>query len=242
LTIPTDGNNIGLIIIAIGSFGQSSSYVPINKVHSWSWESFWLVQGIFAWLVFPLLGRCWLYLQDMSFSRSMPLIRPPLVDHVLRHTLGRRRTHLRPLHALSGRGVRAEYRFRHLCRSGHHPHPRLYGQAGRPYHPRHRGCCGDARRHRHHRHRRQHEVRKLSEEEKKKAVKDFNFTWYRRCPVGRLHERLLRHRLGQRREPLFLWDGSHVQDAPATFMVTLGGFFTNALYCLYQNGKNHTWA
>ena len=47
---------IGLIIIAIGSFGQSSSYVPINKVKNWSWESFWLVQGIFAWLVFPLLG------------------------------------------------------------------------------------------------------------------------------------------------------------------------------------------
>ena len=23
---------------------------------NWSWESFWLVQGIFAWLVFPLLG------------------------------------------------------------------------------------------------------------------------------------------------------------------------------------------
>lgn len=47
---------IGLIIIAIGSFGQSSSYVPINKVKKWSWESFWLVQGIFAWLVFPFLG------------------------------------------------------------------------------------------------------------------------------------------------------------------------------------------
>lgn len=47
---------IGLIIIAIGSFGQSSSYVPINKVKDWSWESFWLVQGVFAWLVFPFLG------------------------------------------------------------------------------------------------------------------------------------------------------------------------------------------
>ena len=47
---------IGLLIIAVGSFGQSSSYVPINKVKGWSWESFWLVQGIFAWLVFPLLG------------------------------------------------------------------------------------------------------------------------------------------------------------------------------------------
>ncbi len=47
---------LGLIIIAIGSFGQSSSYVPINKVKEWSWENFWLTQGVFAWLVFPFLG------------------------------------------------------------------------------------------------------------------------------------------------------------------------------------------
>lgn len=47
---------IGLIIIAIGSMGQSSSYVPIKKVKNWSWESFWLVQGLFAWLLFPFLG------------------------------------------------------------------------------------------------------------------------------------------------------------------------------------------
>jgi L-rhamnose-H+ transport protein len=47
---------LGLIIIAIGSLGQSSSYVPIKKVKNWSWECFWLVQGIFAWLIFPFLG------------------------------------------------------------------------------------------------------------------------------------------------------------------------------------------
>ena len=47
---------IGLLIIALGSFGQSSSYVPINRVREWSWENFWMVQGIFAWLLFPLLG------------------------------------------------------------------------------------------------------------------------------------------------------------------------------------------
>ena len=46
----------GLLIIAIGSFGQSSSYVPIKKVKDWSWECFWLTQGIFAWLLFPYLG------------------------------------------------------------------------------------------------------------------------------------------------------------------------------------------
>ena len=47
---------IGLLIIAVGAFCQSSSYVPINKIKGWSWESYWLVQGVFAWLVFPLLG------------------------------------------------------------------------------------------------------------------------------------------------------------------------------------------
>ena len=47
---------IGLFIIAIGSFCQSSCYVPINKIKEWSWESYWLVQGFFAWLIFPFLG------------------------------------------------------------------------------------------------------------------------------------------------------------------------------------------
>ena len=46
----------GLLIIAVGAFCQSSSYVPINKIKGWSWESYWLVQGVFAWLIFPLLG------------------------------------------------------------------------------------------------------------------------------------------------------------------------------------------
>ena len=47
---------IGLLIIAIGAFCQSSSYVPINKIKEWSWESYWIVQGLFAWLIFPFLG------------------------------------------------------------------------------------------------------------------------------------------------------------------------------------------
>ena len=47
---------IGLLIIAIGAFCQSSCYVPINKIKQWSWESYWIVQGVFAWLVFPFLG------------------------------------------------------------------------------------------------------------------------------------------------------------------------------------------
>jgi L-rhamnose-H+ transport protein len=47
---------IGLLIIAIGSLLQSSFYLPIKKIKDWSWESFWITLGFFAWLLFPLLG------------------------------------------------------------------------------------------------------------------------------------------------------------------------------------------
>ena len=59
---------IGLLIIAVGSFGQSSSYVPIRKVKQWSWESFWLVQGLFAWLAFPFLGAVFSLPGDVPLS------------------------------------------------------------------------------------------------------------------------------------------------------------------------------
>ena len=47
---------IGLLIIAVGAFCQSSCYVPIKKIKEWSWESYWIVQGAFAWLILPFLG------------------------------------------------------------------------------------------------------------------------------------------------------------------------------------------
>lgn len=47
---------LGLSVIVLGAFFQSSFYVPIKRVKSWSWESFWLIQGIFAWIAFHLLG------------------------------------------------------------------------------------------------------------------------------------------------------------------------------------------
>lgn len=61
---------LGLLVIAIGSFGQSSSYVPINKVRAWSWENFWMVQGIFAWIVFPLAGA----LAALPAGMSLPAL------------------------------------------------------------------------------------------------------------------------------------------------------------------------
>ena len=72
---------IGLLVIAIGSFGQSSSYVPIAKVKRWSWENFWLVQGVFAWLVFPFAGLLVALPEDISLADV--IFRADSVDSII---------------------------------------------------------------------------------------------------------------------------------------------------------------
>lgn len=84
----------------------------------------------------------------------------------------------------------------------------------------------------------------LSEEEKREAVKDFNF------PKGIAIALLSGLMSGCFNVGLeFGKDinfGALTHDMyktlPATFLVTLGGFVTNAVYCFYQNSKNNTWA
>lgn len=40
-------------MIAIGSIGSASFYVPFKKVKQWAWESYWLSQGVAAWILAP---------------------------------------------------------------------------------------------------------------------------------------------------------------------------------------------
>jgi len=45
----------GILLIALGSIGAASFYVPFKKVKEWAWESYWLSQGVAAWLIAPWL-------------------------------------------------------------------------------------------------------------------------------------------------------------------------------------------
>jgi L-rhamnose-H+ transport protein len=45
----------GILLIALGSIGAASFYVPFKKVKSWAWESYWISQGLFAWILIPWL-------------------------------------------------------------------------------------------------------------------------------------------------------------------------------------------
>lgn len=44
---------IGVLLIAIGSLGAASFYVPFKKVKHWAWESYWISHGVTAWLILP---------------------------------------------------------------------------------------------------------------------------------------------------------------------------------------------
>ncbi len=45
----------GVVLHALGGFASGSFYLPYKKVQGWAWESYWLVGGLFSWLVAPLL-------------------------------------------------------------------------------------------------------------------------------------------------------------------------------------------
>ena len=235
---------IGLIIIAVGAFCQSSCYVPINKIKKWSWESYWLVQGVFAWLVFPLLGALLavpsghslaeVYMADpvaalwtmffgvlwgiggLTFGLSMRYLGVALGQSIALGTCAGLGTILTPIFTGNTQDLTM---------------PVIVGVVVTLIGIGVIGVAGNMK------------AQSLSEEEKKAAVKDFNF------PKGIAIALLAGFMSGCFNVGLEFGSSIHFEESadmfktlPATFLVTLGGFVTNALYCFYQNQKNRTWA
>ncbi len=235
----------GLLIIAVGAFCQSSSYVPINKIKKWSWESYWFVQGVFAWLVFPFLGAL-LAVPDghslfelytaypkeslltavfgmlwgvggLTFGLSMRYLGVALGQSIALGTCAGLGTILTPLF---------------LGRPGDLTSAVISGVVATLLGIAIIGVAGHMK------------SQSLSEEEKQKAVKDFNFT--KGIAVALLAgfmSACFSIGLGFG-EPLNFGDATAdiYKTLPATLMVTMGGFLTNAAYCLYQNLRNKSFA
>jgi L-rhamnose-H+ transport protein len=43
----------GLLLVMTGGLASGSFYIPFNKVRNWAWEIYWLVGGVFSWLIAP---------------------------------------------------------------------------------------------------------------------------------------------------------------------------------------------
>jgi L-rhamnose-H+ transport protein len=44
---------LGVIFHFIGGAASGSFYIPFKKVKGWAWESYWIVGGLFSWLIVP---------------------------------------------------------------------------------------------------------------------------------------------------------------------------------------------
>lgn len=50
------GSFFGVIFHFLGGFASGSFYIPYKKVRGWAWESYWIVGGLFSWLIVPPLA------------------------------------------------------------------------------------------------------------------------------------------------------------------------------------------
>jgi L-rhamnose-H+ transport protein len=45
----------GILLLTLGGIAAGSFYIPFKKVRNWAWESYWLTNGLFAWILMPWL-------------------------------------------------------------------------------------------------------------------------------------------------------------------------------------------
>ena len=231
---------LGLLIIAVGAFCQSSSYVPIKKIKSWSWETFWLVQGIFAWLVFPLAGAllavpeggslidlftsnaeasiatiCYGALWGvggLTFGLSMRYLGVALGQSISLGTCAALGTILAPVFTGHASDITTSVIIGVIVT--------LIGIAVI-------GVAGSM---------------KAKTAGSDNTVKEFNFT--KGISVALLAGFMSAcFNIGLYAGQSICFEGVSpiYSSLPATFLVTLGRFITNAAYCLYQNHRNSTW-
>lgn len=63
---------LGVLFHAIGGLAAASFYLPYRKVRGWSWETYWIVGGVFSWLFAPLIGARILVPRTLEILRAAP--------------------------------------------------------------------------------------------------------------------------------------------------------------------------
>ena len=67
---------LGVLYHFIGGFASGSFYIPFKRVKGWSWESYWIIGGIFSWIIVPPLAA-WLTIPgfwEMIFAGDISVL------------------------------------------------------------------------------------------------------------------------------------------------------------------------
>lgn len=63
---------LGIVFHWIGGLAAASFYIPYRQVQRWSWETYWLVGGVFSWLIMPILMATLLVPNALDLLRAAP--------------------------------------------------------------------------------------------------------------------------------------------------------------------------
>ncbi len=56
---------LGVVFHFTGGFASGSFYMPFKKIKGWAWESYWIIGGLFSWLIVPPLAA-WITLPGFA--------------------------------------------------------------------------------------------------------------------------------------------------------------------------------
>ncbi len=63
---------LGVTLHAIGGLAAASFYIPYKGVKGWAWEKFWIIGGVFSWLIAPWIFAMWLVPGTADILRHSP--------------------------------------------------------------------------------------------------------------------------------------------------------------------------
>ena len=63
---------LGVVFHAIGGLAAASFYLPYRRVRQWSWETYWIVGGVFSWLIAPLAAALIIVPNTFEILRAAP--------------------------------------------------------------------------------------------------------------------------------------------------------------------------
>jgi L-rhamnose-H+ transport protein len=66
---------LGIVYHWIGGLASASCYLPFRKIRNWSWEVYWLLQGVFSWIIAPSVLALIFVPAAFTILRSAPASR-----------------------------------------------------------------------------------------------------------------------------------------------------------------------